>query len=77
MTTGTKLSVMRMCEMAGFSRAGYYRLLDPTIIRNRMKIEAAVRNARALLAIQDEFGSLNAYCWRFVEGDPGSTGGRQ
>src|SRR5467141_18098 len=43
---------------------------DPSIIRNRMKIEAAVRNARAILAIQDEFGSFDAYCWRFVDGRP-------
>ncbi len=44
--------------------------LDPAIIRNRMKIEAAVRNARAFLAIQEEFGNFNAYCWRFVDGRP-------
>jgi DNA-3-methyladenine glycosylase I len=44
--------------------------LDPSIIRNRMKIEAAVRNARAFLAIQDEFGSFDAYCWQFVDGRP-------
>jgi DNA-3-methyladenine glycosylase I len=43
---------------------------DPAIIRNRMKIEAAVRNARAFLAIQEEFGSFDAYCWRFVDGRP-------
>jgi DNA-3-methyladenine glycosylase I len=43
---------------------------DPSIIRNRMKIDAAVRNARAFLAIQDEFGSFDAYCWRFVDGRP-------
>jgi DNA-3-methyladenine glycosylase I len=43
---------------------------DPSIIRNRLKIEAAVRNARAFLAIQDECGSFNAYCWRFVDGRP-------
>jgi len=43
---------------------------DPSIIRNRMKIEAAVRNARAFLAIQDEFGSFDAYCWRLVDGCP-------
>jgi DNA-3-methyladenine glycosylase I len=43
---------------------------DPSIIRNRIKIEAAVRNARAFLAIQDEFGSFDAYCWRFVDGRP-------
>jgi DNA-3-methyladenine glycosylase I len=43
---------------------------DPSIIRNRMKIESAVRNARAFLAIQDQFGSFDAYCWRFVDGRP-------
>jgi DNA-3-methyladenine glycosylase I len=43
---------------------------DPAIIRNRMKIEAAVRNARAFLTIQQEFGSFDAYCWRFVDGRP-------
>jgi DNA-3-methyladenine glycosylase I len=45
-------------------------MLDPSIIRNRMKIEAAVRNAREFLAIQDEFGSFDSYCWRFVDGRP-------
>jgi DNA-3-methyladenine glycosylase I len=44
--------------------------VDPSIIRNRMKIEAAVRNARAFLVVQDEFGSFDAYCWRFVDGRP-------
>jgi DNA-3-methyladenine glycosylase I len=44
--------------------------LNPEIIRNRMKIEAAVRNARAFLGIQEEFGSFDAYCWRFVDGRP-------
>jgi DNA-3-methyladenine glycosylase I len=44
--------------------------LDPGIIRNRMKIEAAVRNAQAFLAIQEEMGSFDAYCWRFVDGRP-------
>ncbi len=45
-------------------------LADPTIIRNRMKIEAAVRNARALLKVQQEFGDFDSYCWRFVGGQP-------
>ena len=45
-------------------------ILDPGIIRNRQKIEAAVRNARAFLAIQEEFGSFDAYSWRFVGGEP-------
>jgi len=43
---------------------------DPAIIRNRLKIEAAVKNARALLAVQEEFGSFDNYCWRFVDGKP-------
>ena len=43
---------------------------DPGIVRNRLKITAAVRNARAFLSIQDEFGSFDAYCWRFVDGRP-------
>jgi len=43
---------------------------DPGIIRNRLKIEAAVSNAREFLAIQKEFGSFDAYCWRFVGGRP-------
>ena len=43
---------------------------NPEIIRNRMKIEAAVRNARAFLEIQEEFRDFDSYCWRFVEGRP-------
>jgi DNA-3-methyladenine glycosylase I len=43
---------------------------DPEIIRNRMKIEAAVRNAGALLKIREEFGTFDSYCWRFVDGRP-------
>ena len=45
-------------------------LLDASIIRNRQKIEATVRNARSFLAVQEEFGSFDAYCWRFVDGRP-------
>jgi DNA-3-methyladenine glycosylase I len=45
-------------------------LLDPGIIRNRQKIEAAIRNARAFLAIHEELGSFDAYSWRFVGGQP-------
>jgi DNA-3-methyladenine glycosylase I len=45
-------------------------LRDASIIRNRAKIAAAVRNARQFLAIQGEFGSFDAYCWRFVDGRP-------
>jgi DNA-3-methyladenine glycosylase I len=43
---------------------------DSGIIRNRLKIAAAVKNARAFLAVQKEFGSFDAYCWRFVDGRP-------
>jgi DNA-3-methyladenine glycosylase I len=43
---------------------------DPKIIRNRMKIEAAVRNARAFLRVEEEFGDFDSYCWRFVGGKP-------
>jgi DNA-3-methyladenine glycosylase I len=43
---------------------------DPSIVRNRLKIEAVVRNARAFLAVQEEFGSFDTYCWRFVDGRP-------
>jgi len=45
-------------------------LEDPGIVRNRRKIEAAVRNARVFLEIQDEFGSFDAYLSRFVAGRP-------
>lgn len=45
-------------------------LADPGIIRNRQKIQAAIQNARAFLQIQEEFGSFDAYIWRFVGGAP-------
>lgn len=45
-------------------------LNNPGIIRNRLKIQAAVTNARALLEVQAEFGSFDAYLWRFVDGKP-------
>lgn len=45
-------------------------LLDPGIIRNRLKVNAAVTNARAFIKIQEEFGSFDAYSWRFVDGKP-------
>ncbi|MEO0410121.1 MAG: DNA-3-methyladenine glycosylase I, partial [Cyanobacteria bacterium P01_A01_bin.135] len=43
---------------------------DTSIIRNRLKIYAARRNAQAFLAIQEKFGSYDAYVWKFVEGRP-------
>lgn len=45
-------------------------LQDAGIIRNRLKIHAAVGNARAFLAVQEAFGSFDAYIWRFVDGAP-------
>jgi DNA-3-methyladenine glycosylase I len=58
-------------KVARFSARRIEKLvLDPAIIRNRMKIEAAVRNARAFLTVQEECGSFDSYCWRFVAGRP-------
>jgi DNA-3-methyladenine glycosylase I len=45
-------------------------LANPGIVRNRLKVKAAVTNARAFLAVQAEFGSFDAYIWRFVNGRP-------
>lgn len=45
-------------------------LADPGIVRNRLKIAATIRNARAFLVVQAECGSFDAYIWRFVDGQP-------
>jgi DNA-3-methyladenine glycosylase I len=45
-------------------------LLDAGIIRNRLKIASAIRNAKAFLAVQKEFGSFDRYIWQFVGGKP-------
>lgn len=45
-------------------------LANPGLIRNRLKIESAVANARAVLAVHEAFGSFDAYVWRFVGGQP-------
>ena len=45
-------------------------LADPGIVRNRLKVAAAVANARAFLAVQAEFGSFDRYVWRFAGGRP-------
>ena len=45
-------------------------LLDPGIVRNRLKVNAAVVNARAFLEVQQEYGSFDAYVWGFVHGTP-------
>lgn len=58
-------------KVATFGRDKQAALLrDVGIIRNRLKIEAAVSNARAFLAVQNEFGSFDRYVWQFVEGAP-------
>ena len=58
-------------KVAAYSLQDVERLLaDPGIVRNRLKIESAIRNARAVLAIQAEFGTLDAFLWRFVDGVP-------
>ena len=48
-------------------------LQDPAIVRNRLKVESAVSNARAFLEVQAEFGSFCDYVWRFVDGKPIQT----
>lgn len=45
-------------------------LNDPGIIRNRLKVNATISNARAFIGIQEEFGSFDAYVWDFVGGEP-------
>jgi DNA-3-methyladenine glycosylase I len=58
-------------RVAGYDAARIAELLaDPGIVRNRLKVEAAVQNAKAFLAVQDEFGTFAGYIWRFVDGRP-------
>jgi DNA-3-methyladenine glycosylase I len=58
-------------KVASFGSRDVERLLsDPGIVRNRRKIEAAIGNAQAFLALQEEFGSFDAYVWHFVDGGP-------
>jgi DNA-3-methyladenine glycosylase I len=58
-------------RVARFTAARVERLLkDPGIVRNRLKVESAVSNARAFLAVQEEFGSFDAYVWNAVPGAP-------
>lgn len=58
-------------KMARYGDKQVARLLaNPGIIRNRLKVHAAIQNARAVLRVREEFGSLDAYLWRFVDGRP-------
>ncbi|MEW6427737.1 MAG: DNA-3-methyladenine glycosylase I [Thermodesulfobacteriota bacterium] len=52
-------------------------LANPGIVRNRLKIAAAISNARAFLAVRQEFGSFADYMWRFVDGRPIRNGWRR
>jgi len=57
--------------IAAYGEAEVERLLsDPGIIRNRAKVRSAIQNAQAFVAVQEEFGSFDAYIWRFVDGKP-------
>ncbi len=61
-------------KVARYGRARIERLLEnPGIVRNRLKVEAAVNNARRFREVQREFGSFDRYLWRFVEGRPLQT----
>ncbi len=58
-------------KVARFDAAKAAKLLqNPGIIRNRLKIAAAITNAKLFLEVQKEFGSFDAYCWQFVGGKP-------
>jgi DNA-3-methyladenine glycosylase I len=58
-------------KVARFTAARVEKLLtDPGIVRNRLKVNAAVTNAKAFLAVQKEFGSFDRYVWQFVGGKP-------
>ena len=58
-------------KVARFNRRSVERLAnDPGIVRNRLKIESAISNARAFLEVQAEFGSFSRYLWDFVDGRP-------
>jgi DNA-3-methyladenine glycosylase I len=58
-------------KVARYSRTELDRLLaDPGIIRNRLKIESAIKNARGVLAVIEEFGTLDSFLWRYVDGIP-------
>jgi len=58
-------------KIARYTPAKLEKLLqDPGIIRNRLKVESAVKNARGFLAVQEEFGSFDKYIWQFAGGRP-------
>jgi DNA-3-methyladenine glycosylase I len=63
--------------VARFTRVDVERLLaDPSIVRNRLKVESTVNNAARVLEVQEQDGSLDAYLWGFVDGSPIVNGWR-
>jgi DNA-3-methyladenine glycosylase I len=57
--------------VARFDQEQVERVLqDPGIVRNRLKVQAAVKNARAFLRVQEKFGTFDTYQWQFVDGHP-------
>jgi DNA-3-methyladenine glycosylase I len=64
-------------KVALYGRAKTRELLaNAGIVRNRLKIDAAVSNAKAFLALQNEFGSFDRYIWQFVKGKPAGNSRR-
>src|SRR5206468_6333819 len=58
-------------KIARYGEEDVARLLgDAGIVRNRLKIEATIGNAKALISVREEYGSFDAYIWRFVGGAP-------
>ena len=58
-------------RVARFTKRSVERLLgDPGIVRNRLKVNASIQNAKAYLEIQEEYGSFSEYIWDFVDGEP-------
>jgi DNA-3-methyladenine glycosylase I len=58
-------------KVARFSSKRIEKILrDPAVVRNRLKVESTITNAKAFLAVQKEFGSFSKYIWGFVDGRP-------
>ncbi len=58
-------------KVARFTKKRIEKILeDPAVVRNRLKVESAVSNAKAFLDVQEEFGTFSEYIWRFVDGEP-------
>jgi DNA-3-methyladenine glycosylase I len=73
----TTISYLNSCyyfdvqKIANYDKGKLQQLLTiPSIIRNRLKIQSVVKNARAFIRVQKEFGSFDSYLWSFVEGKP-------